>query len=254
MGEQGWAYHLLEQGYVVYMVDYPARGRSAYVPLPGPDGKTPIDGNLNIRTGARARADLDQRTRARRLPAEDEPHAMAGQRQDRRSDLRQLHEDAGAVRCRDGSAAVPAGIALARHDRLAGDPADALAGWRLRLRDHRGAPRAREGYRGRSSLEARSSGTSTRPRSLQARATPIPGGSRMHDIEFDPPANAPGDLNVVLEEKSGAARRSALLDAGGAGAQARQLEEHPRARSLGQRHLSPRRTIRASPSSSIRRV
>ena len=32
------------------MVDYPARGRSAYVPLPGPDGKTPIDGNLNIRT------------------------------------------------------------------------------------------------------------------------------------------------------------------------------------------------------------
>ena len=32
------------------MVDYPARGRSAYVPLPGPDGKTPIDGNLGIRT------------------------------------------------------------------------------------------------------------------------------------------------------------------------------------------------------------
>ena len=40
-----------EQGYVVYMVDYPARGRSAYVPVPGPDGKTPIDGNLGIRTG-----------------------------------------------------------------------------------------------------------------------------------------------------------------------------------------------------------
>ena len=39
-----------KQGYVVYMVDYPARGRSAYVPLPGPDGKTPIDGNLSIRT------------------------------------------------------------------------------------------------------------------------------------------------------------------------------------------------------------
>ena len=32
------------------MVDYPARGRSAYVPLPGPDGKTPIDGALGIRT------------------------------------------------------------------------------------------------------------------------------------------------------------------------------------------------------------
>ena len=46
----GWAYHLMDQGYVVYMVDYPARGRSAYVPLPGPDGTTPIDGNLGIRT------------------------------------------------------------------------------------------------------------------------------------------------------------------------------------------------------------
>ena len=39
----GWAYRLIEAGYAVYMVDYPARGRSAYVPLPGPDGKTPIE-------------------------------------------------------------------------------------------------------------------------------------------------------------------------------------------------------------------
>jgi pimeloyl-ACP methyl ester carboxylesterase len=48
-GRPGWAYYLVQQGYVVYMVDYPARGRSAYVPLPGPDGK-PIDGALGIRT------------------------------------------------------------------------------------------------------------------------------------------------------------------------------------------------------------
>jgi pimeloyl-ACP methyl ester carboxylesterase len=38
----GWAYYLLEQGYTVYMVDYPARGRSAYVPG--------VDGRLGIRT------------------------------------------------------------------------------------------------------------------------------------------------------------------------------------------------------------
>ena len=31
-GRPGWAYYLLKQGYVVYMVDYPARGRSGYVP------------------------------------------------------------------------------------------------------------------------------------------------------------------------------------------------------------------------------
>lgn len=49
-GRPGWAYRLLEEGYVVYVVDYPARGRSPYVPLPGPDGKTPLDGNFNIRT------------------------------------------------------------------------------------------------------------------------------------------------------------------------------------------------------------
>src|SRR2546423_14787706 len=48
-GRPGWAYYLIDQGYVVYMVDYPARGRSAYVPVPGPDGK-PVDGAIGIRT------------------------------------------------------------------------------------------------------------------------------------------------------------------------------------------------------------
>ena len=38
----GWAYYLLEQGYTVYIVDYPGRGRSPYVPG--------VDGKLGIRT------------------------------------------------------------------------------------------------------------------------------------------------------------------------------------------------------------
>ena len=46
---EGWAYYLMSQGYVTYWVDYPARGRSAYVPLPGPNGQ-PIDGALGIRS------------------------------------------------------------------------------------------------------------------------------------------------------------------------------------------------------------
>jgi pimeloyl-ACP methyl ester carboxylesterase len=41
-GRAGWTYYFLKQGYTVYMVDYPARGRSAYVPE--------VDGNLTIRT------------------------------------------------------------------------------------------------------------------------------------------------------------------------------------------------------------
>jgi pimeloyl-ACP methyl ester carboxylesterase len=41
-GRPGWAYYLINQGYVVYMVDYPARGRSPYVPE--------MDGKLGLRT------------------------------------------------------------------------------------------------------------------------------------------------------------------------------------------------------------
>ncbi len=41
-GRPGWAYYLIDQGYVVYMVDYPARGRSPYVPG--------VDGTLSIRS------------------------------------------------------------------------------------------------------------------------------------------------------------------------------------------------------------
>jgi pimeloyl-ACP methyl ester carboxylesterase len=41
-GRPGWSYYLINQGYVVYMVDYPARGRSPYVP--------DMDGKLGLRT------------------------------------------------------------------------------------------------------------------------------------------------------------------------------------------------------------
>src|SRR5580704_14510768 len=41
-GRPGWAYYFLKRGYVIYMVDFPARGRSAYVP--------DVDGQLTIRT------------------------------------------------------------------------------------------------------------------------------------------------------------------------------------------------------------
>ena len=42
-GRAGWAYYLVEQGYTLYMVDYPARGRSAYIP-------GGVHGDLGIRT------------------------------------------------------------------------------------------------------------------------------------------------------------------------------------------------------------
>ncbi len=43
-GRPGWAYFFIKQGYTIYMVDYPARGRSAW--NPNPDG----DGAITIRT------------------------------------------------------------------------------------------------------------------------------------------------------------------------------------------------------------
>ncbi len=42
-GRPGWAYYLIDQGYVLYMVDYPARGRSTYIP-------GGVHGDLGIRT------------------------------------------------------------------------------------------------------------------------------------------------------------------------------------------------------------
>ena len=142
-GRPGWAYRLVEAGYVVYMVDYPARGRSAYVPLPGPDGKTPIDGNLNIRTALELERIWTNARERGDFPAEDEPHAVAGRRQDRRSDLRQLHEVAGAVRRREHGAGARGHARAARHDRQSGDPVRPFAGRRDRA--------SRSPKRGRSS-------------------------------------------------------------------------------------------------------
>ncbi len=42
-GRPGWAYNFLDMGYVVYLQDFPARGRSQYVPG--------VDGDMNIRNG-----------------------------------------------------------------------------------------------------------------------------------------------------------------------------------------------------------
>lgn len=42
-GRPGWAYNFIDMGYVIYLQDYPARGRSQYVPA--------ADGELGIRSG-----------------------------------------------------------------------------------------------------------------------------------------------------------------------------------------------------------
>ncbi len=68
-GRPGWAYNFVDMGYVVYMQDFPARGRSQYVPG--------VDGNLNIRnapgieqifTASAATADFPQAAKHTQWP------------------------------------------------------------------------------------------------------------------------------------------------------------------------------------------
>ncbi|HLG58151.1 MAG TPA: alpha/beta fold hydrolase [Vicinamibacterales bacterium] len=200
-GRAGWAYHLVDQGYVVYMVDYPTRGRSAYVPLPGPDGKTPIDGNLNIRTAleleriwtnGRERGDFPLKMNHTQWPG-------TGKMGDPIFDsfIKTQVQSAGAT----GTLTVPAGIALL----------DMINSPVILFTHSQG---------GGFGFEI----TEARPKLVKAMVTVEPGGPQFGGAdtakvtpgprnpnswgltnaryEYSPPANAPSDLNVVLEEKS----------------------------------------------------
>jgi len=200
-GRPGWAYRLVEQGYVVYTVDYPARGRSAYVPLPGPDGKTPIDGNLGIRTAleleriwtnARERGDFPLKMNHTQWPG-------AGKIGDPVFDnfMRSQVQFAGAS------------TSLAREATIA-------------LLDTIGSPVIMFGHSqgGGIVFEA----TEARPHLVKAMVSLEPGGPQFGGAdtakvtagprnpnswgltnaryEYDPPASSPAELNVILEQKS----------------------------------------------------
>ena len=199
-GRPSWAYYLMQQGYTVYMADYPARGRSAYVPVTGPDGKTPIDGNLGIRTAleleriwtnARERGDFPLKMNHTQWPG-------SGKMGDPIFDkfIQTQVQFAGAT----GQLTVPAGIALLE-----------MIGTPVIMFTH-----SQGGGFGFDITEAR-------PHLVKAMVTAEPGGPQIGNVdtakvtsgprnpnswgltnnryEYDPPANAPSDLNVRLEEK-----------------------------------------------------
>jgi pimeloyl-ACP methyl ester carboxylesterase len=200
-GRAGWAYYLIDQGYVVYMVDYPARGRSMYVPLPGPDGKTPIDGNIGIRTAleleriwtnARERGDFPLKMRHTQWPG-------AGKVGDPIFDnfIKTQVQFAGAT----GALVRDAGVALL----------DTIGSPVVMFTHSQG------GGFGFDITEAR-------PKLVKIMVTAEPGGPQFGNAdtakvtagprnpnswgltntryEYTPAANAPGDLQVALEEKS----------------------------------------------------
>jgi pimeloyl-ACP methyl ester carboxylesterase len=199
-GRAGWAYYLVKQGYVVYMVDYPARGRSAYVPVAGPDGKTPIDGTLGIRTAleleriwtnVRQRGDFPLKMNHTQWPG-------AGKVGDPVFDafVKSQVQFAGAS------------IALARDATIA--LLDTIATPAILLTHSQG------GGLGFDVTEAR-------PQLVKAMVAVEPGGPQIGNVdtataeagprnpnswglttsrfEYDPPAARPADLTVALEEK-----------------------------------------------------
>ncbi len=198
-GRAGWAYHLIDQGYAVYMVDYPARGRSAYVPLPGPNGQ-PMDGALGIRTAleleriwtnTRERGDFPLKMNHTQWPG-------SGKMGDPIFDnfVRSQVQFAGAT----GTLTREAGIALLD---MIGSPVIMFT-------------HSQGGGFGFDITEAR-------PKLVRAMITVEPGGPQFGNVdtakvtsgprnpnswgltnnrfEFDPPASSPADLNVYLEEK-----------------------------------------------------
>jgi pimeloyl-ACP methyl ester carboxylesterase len=200
-GRAGWAYHLVQQGYVVYMVDYPARGRSAYVPIAAPGAKGPIDGNLSIRTAleleriwtnVRERGDFPLKMQHTQWPG-------SGKMGDPIFDAftKTQVQSAGA------------NITLAREAAL---PLLDAIGTPVILLTH-----SQGGGLGFDVTEAR-------PHQVKAMVTIEPGGPQIggadtakvlpgprnpnswglttNRYEYDPPAQQPSDLNVVLEEQS----------------------------------------------------
>jgi pimeloyl-ACP methyl ester carboxylesterase len=198
-GRKGWAYSLMDAGYVIYMVDYPARGRSAYVPLKTADGKW-IDGNFGIRTGLELARIWTAGRELGDFPRKND-HTMwpgTGKPGDPVFDnfIRTQVQFAGE----STNLALPAGIALL--DRI-GTPV-------IMFTHSQG---------GGVGFEV----TEQRPKLVHAMVSIEPGGPQFGGVntatvvagprnprswgltdapyEYDPPASQPSDLKVALEEK-----------------------------------------------------
>ena len=165
-GRKGWAEYFVEQGYVVYMIDQPMRGRSAW---------HPGDGATRMFTAAERGIPVHRHRGQRHLAAGQEAHAVAGrgtgQGPEGRSGVRRVLRDAGRdrhLRRRHAAAQPGRRRRAARQDRP-GDRAHPLAVRPVRLADRGCAAAAGQGRSSRSSRRAR---RSRPPSSAPARRAP----------------------------------------------------------------------------------
>jgi len=194
----GWAYYLINQGYVVYMVDYPARGRSPYVP--------DVDGKLGIRTAlqleqiwtapAASGGNFPRMKLYTQWPSDD---PKKGQRGDPIFD----NFAKGQVQFISGQAelAVPAGVALL--DKI-GSPVILIThsqggGIGFNVADQRPDLVA-----GMVAIEPGGPqiGVVDTAKVAYIRRNPNSWGITNMPMHYEPPVNSPSDLNVYLEAKS----------------------------------------------------
>ena len=203
-GRPGWAYNFLDMGYVVYLQDFPARGRSQYVP--GVDG-TPDRLNLNIRTApnleeiftaSAARGDFPQAKKHTQWPG-------TGRIGDKIFDDFAKTQVQFLAGDRAGDADARCQRRAARHDQHAGHPADAFAGRRVWLAGRRRAAEPGEGDRDRSSRRRRRSGASTPPRWPTTTGGGLSWGVANSPIAYEPAVATPSELQTVLETQAPAA-------------------------------------------------
>ena len=197
-GRPGWAYYLTDQGYVVYMVDYPARGRSPYVP--------DIDGKLGLRTAleleqvwtapATSGGDFPRKNLYTQWPSDSPKKGMMGDPVFDNFIKGQLQFISGQAEL-----AVPAGVALL--DRI-GSPVILIT-------------HSQGGGIGFNVADQR-------PQFVAGMVAIEPGGPQIGVVDtakvkytgkignawgitnmpmhYDPPVNSPDDLKTYLEEKS----------------------------------------------------
>ena len=218
-GRKGWAEYFVEQGYVVYMIDQPMRGRSAW---------HPGDGATRMFTAKNEQFQFTAIETDGTWPRPREAHAMAGRRaeqgQEGRSDLRCVLRDAGRDRdLRRGDAEAQPGRrrGAARQDRP-GDRADPFAVGTVRLADRRRAAASSS----RRIIAIEPSGPpfeSTIIATGKARAW----GVDRHPDDLRSAGQGPERDRGRARGEGRRARPVRVLDAEGAGASARQPQGHP---------------------------
>ncbi len=197
-GRPGWAYYLTNQGYVVYMVDYPARGRSPYVP--------DMDGKLGIRTAleleqvwtapATSGGDFPRKNLYTQWPSDSPKKGMMGDPVFDNFIKGQLQFISGQAEL-----AVPAGVALL--DKI-GSPVILIThsqggGIGFNVADQR--PQFIAGMVSIEPGGPQIGVVDTAKVKYTGKIGNVWGITNM-PMHYDPPVNSPDDLKTYLEEKS----------------------------------------------------